>query len=72
MVGEKHQHLQMRHLLVLLQQAEGFGAKAPEETSIGMRLHLREHHRQRIAAAGLLAGSEHTIRMVDHLFESRK
>ena len=37
-----------------------------------MRLHLREHHRQRFAVAGLLAGSEHTIRMVDHLFESRK
>jgi hypothetical protein len=40
-VGEKHQYLQMRHFLVLLQQPEGFGAKAAVEASIGMHLHLQ-------------------------------
>jgi hypothetical protein len=70
-VGEKHQHLQMRHLLGLLQQAEGFGAKAAVEASIGMHLHFLEHHRQRFAAAGVLAGAEHAIGMVGHLFEGR-
>jgi hypothetical protein len=41
------------------------------EASIGMHLHLQEHHRQRFATAGLLAGPEHTIGMVGHLFEAR-
>ena len=71
LVGEKHQHLQMLHFYMLLQQAEGFSAKAAVETSIGMLRHLQEHHRQRFAAAGVLAGLEHTIGMVGHLFEAR-
>jgi hypothetical protein len=62
----------LRHFLVLLQQAEGFGAKAAVEASIGMHLHLQEHHRQRIAAAGVLAGPEHAIGVVGHLFEGHR
>ena len=45
----------MRHLLVLLQQAEGFGAKAAVEASIGRHLDLQEHHRKLCATAGVLA-----------------
>ena len=56
----------------MLQQAEGFGAKAAVEASIGMHLHLQEHHWQRFATAGLLAGPEHTIGMVGHLFEGHR
>jgi hypothetical protein len=37
-VGEEHQHLQMFHLLVLLQEAEGFRRKAAVEASIGVHL----------------------------------
>jgi hypothetical protein len=38
------------------------------ETSIGVHLHLQDHHRHCFAAAGLLAGPEHAIGMVGHLF----
>ena len=68
-VGEKHQHLQMRHLLVLLQQAEGFSAKAAVKTSIGVHLNLQEHYRTPCATAGVLAGPEHAIGVVGHLLE---
>jgi hypothetical protein len=56
---------------MLLQQAEGFGAKPAVKTSIGMHLHLQEHHRQRFAAAGVPAGPEHAIGVEGHLFEGR-
>jgi hypothetical protein len=68
-VGKKHQHLQMRHLLMLLQQAESFGAKSTVEAPIGVHLHLQEHYRIYIATAGVLTGPEHAIGMVGHLLE---
>jgi hypothetical protein len=45
----------MCHLLVLLQQAEGFSAKAAVKTTVGVHLDLQEHHRKLCATAGVLA-----------------
>jgi len=54
----------MLHFLVLLQEAEGFLAKATVETSIGMHLHLQDHNRQRFGAAGLMERPDHPIGVV--------
>jgi hypothetical protein len=69
LVGQKHQHLQMLHLPVLLQEPEGFRRQAAMEVPIGVHLHLQEHHRKLGTATGVLAGPEHAIGMVGHLFE---
>jgi hypothetical protein len=71
-VGQQHQHLQMRRLLVLLQQAECFSAKAAVKSTVGVHLNLQEHHRTLYAAAAVLAGPEHAIGMVGHLFEGKR
>ena len=62
----------MRHLLVLLQQAEGFSAKAAVKATVGVHLDFQEHHRKLCATAGVLAGPENAIGMVGHLFEGRR
>jgi hypothetical protein len=66
-VVQKHQHLQMFHLLVLLQKPEGSRRKPAVKSPIGVHLHLQDHHRKRFAAAGVMAGPEHAIEMVSHL-----
>jgi hypothetical protein len=68
-VGQKHQHVEMVDLLMLLEQAKGFRAEAAVEVPIGVHLHLQKHHRHRFAATGMIAGPEHAIRVVRHLLE---
>jgi hypothetical protein len=52
-----------------LQEAEGFRGKVSVEAPIGVHLHLQNDNRPLFAAAGVLARPQHTIGMVDHLFE---
>ena len=66
---QKHQHLQMLHLLVLLQEPEDSRRKPTVKSPIGVHLHLQDHHRKRFAAAGVMAGPEHANEKVSHLFE---
>ena len=68
-VGQEHKYAQMVNLLMLLQQAKGFRPEAALEAPIRVHLHLQEHHRQRCAAAAVLAGPKHAIGVVGHLFE---
>jgi hypothetical protein len=71
-VGQKHKHLEVGHLLMLLQEAKGFRGEATVETPIGMHLHLQEDNRPLFAATRLMAGPEHAIGMVGHLFEGHR
>ncbi|MFN9643893.1 MAG: hypothetical protein ACK6BG_01935 [Cyanobacteriota bacterium] len=54
----------MANGLVLLGQAEGFRARAALEAGVVVHPHLQQHHRHLVAAAGVMAGPKHTIRMV--------
>jgi hypothetical protein len=68
-VGQEHHHPQVLNLLLLLHQPKGFCPEAPLEAPVRMHLHLQEHHRPSVAAAGMFARPEHAIGAVGLLLE---
>ena len=68
-VGQEHHHPQVFDPLLLLNEPKGFRPEAALEAPVWMHLHLQEHHRKPSAATGVVAGPEHAIGMVGHLFE---
>ena len=69
MVGHHHHHLQMPHLGVQLQKAQGLGSQPVLEPRLAVHLQLQLHHRLPRGAGQAPLRPEHTVEAMVHGFQ---
>ncbi|MCP9780702.1 hypothetical protein KBY61_08245 [Cyanobium sp. To12R1] len=72
MVWHNHNHLQVLHLRVELQEAKALGCQPMLKASFALHLHLQQHHRLLGCARFCRARPEGAIEAVVRLFELRR